>query len=345
MSQALLTGIDVSEWRGNVDWQTVQQAGIAFAFARATYGATLVDPQFNANWQGIRAAGLVRGTYHFFVTADDPTKQATLFLKTVGSLDDTDLPPVLDVELESGTGSNLISGVQTWLGLVEQGFGRQPMIYTGPSFWNEYMTGGFGSYPLWISEYEVSAPTQVNGWDNWTFWQYSSTGTVAGISGNIDLDYFNGSSDDLKSFITSPASAKAINRGCMPLLAGARRYGAPCDRAAISPAHLSQAPGPDLAFRTHSHARRSPTRPMSIWIGETPAPVASRSIERSKPSAPNAPRKTASKYQTILMHHSSRRNYYRAEGLEFVPHHSSQLTPELTRREQAAHKPHRRRQR
>ncbi len=214
MSQARLTGIDVSEWQGNVDWQTVKQAGIAFAFARATYGATLIDKQFTTNWQGMRAAGIVRGTYHFFVTADDPTQQANLFLKTVGSLDDSDLPPVLDVELESGTGSNLISGVQTWLGLVEQGLGRQPIIYTGPSFWNEYMTGGFGSYPLWISEYEVSAPSQVNGWDNWTFWQYSSTGTVAGIAGNIDLDYFNGSSDDLEAFINSPASATAIN--CPP---------------------------------------------------------------------------------------------------------------------------------
>lgn len=211
MSQALLTGIDVSEWQGNVDWQTVKQGGIAFAFARATYGATLVDPQFSANWRGMRTAGIVRGTYHFFVTADDPAQQADLFIKTVGSLAGSDLPPVLDVELESGTGSNLISGVQTWLGLVEQGLGRQPMIYTGPSFWNEYMTGGFGSYPLWVSEYEVSAPKLLNGWSTWAFWQYSSTGTVMGIAGNVDLDYFNGSLNDLEAFIDSPAGATAIS--------------------------------------------------------------------------------------------------------------------------------------
>jgi lysozyme len=211
MSQVLLAGIDVSEWQGVVDWQNVKQAGTAFAFARATYGATLVDPQFSANWQGMRAAGIVRGTYHFFVTADDPTQQADLFIKTVGSLDGSDLPPVLDVESESGTGSNLISGVQTWLGLVEQGLRRQPMIYTGPSFWNEYMTGGFGSYPLWVSEYEVSAPKQVNGWNTWAFWQYSSTGTVSGITGSVDLDYFNGSLNDLEAFINSPVGATATS--------------------------------------------------------------------------------------------------------------------------------------
>jgi len=206
MSQVRLAGIDVSQWQGAVNWQSVKQSGVAFAFARATYGSTLIDPQFSANRHGMRAAGVIGGAYHFFVTADDPEQQANLFIKAVGSLEGGDLPPVLDVEAESGTGGNLVSGVETWLNLVEQGLGRRPMIYTAPSFWNEYMTGEFGRYPLWVAEYGVSAPKPVNGWNAWTFWQYSSTGSVAGINGSVDLDYFNGSLDDLEGFINSQAA-------------------------------------------------------------------------------------------------------------------------------------------
>ena len=202
MSSNQLTGIDVSKWQGTVNWQGVKQAGNVFAFARATYGSTEVDDRFSTNWQGMKAAGLVRGAYHFFVTADDPTAQANLFIKTVGSLEPGDLPPVLDVESASGTNSTIVADVQQWLDLVEQGLGRKPIIYTAPSFWNENFKGGFGSYPLWVGEYEVSSPKPVNGWSTWTFWQYSQTGSVAGIS-PVDLDYFNGSPADLAALTSS----------------------------------------------------------------------------------------------------------------------------------------------
>ena len=209
MSSTRLSGIDVSKWQGDVNWQEVKQAGVTFAFARATYGSVEVDSLFNANWQGIKNVGLARGAYHFFVTADDATEQANLFLRTVGSLESGDLPPVLDVEAQSGTGSNLVSGVQTWLDLVEQKLGRKPIIYTGPSFWNENLTSGFGSYPLWVAEYGVSSPKPVNGWDGWTFWQHSQSGAVEGVSGSVDLDYFNGSQSDLEALTNSPAGASS----------------------------------------------------------------------------------------------------------------------------------------
>jgi lysozyme len=208
MSSTKLSGIDVSYYQGDVDWQAVKAAGVTFAFARATYGSSKVDPKFSTYWPAIKAAGMVRGTYHFYVSSDDPTAQANFFVSTVGSLGLDDLPPVLDVEAGSGT-TNLVSGVQTWLDIVEQKLERTPMIYTGPSFWNEYMTGGFGSYPLWVAEYGVSAPKQTNGWSTWAFWQYSESGSVAGIS-PVDLDYFNGSADDLRAFIQTSAGKEAI---------------------------------------------------------------------------------------------------------------------------------------
>jgi len=209
MSSTQLAGIDVSKWQGAVNWAEVKAAGVAFAFARATYGTTTVDNEFAANWRAMRAAGVTRGAYHFFVTNEDATAQAESFLKTLGALEAGDLPPVLDVEAESGTGANLVGDVRTWLDLVEQGTGRTPIIYTGPSFWNENMTGGFGRYPLWVAEYGVSAPHAVNGWDSWTFWQYSQSGSVAGVSGGVDLDRFKGSAADLEALIASSGGASA----------------------------------------------------------------------------------------------------------------------------------------
>ncbi len=203
MSTNQLSGIDVSKWQGPVNWKSVQQAGIAFAFARATYGTTVVDSCFDANWPGIKEAGILRGAYHFFLAAEDPTQQAEFFIRTVGSLDPDDLPPVVDVESGSGVSSNLAASVQTWLSAVEQGLGRRPIIYTAPSYWNANLTPRFGDYPLWVAEYGVSSPKAVNGWANWTFWQHSSTGTVDGVNGSVDLDYFSGTSQALAEFVNA----------------------------------------------------------------------------------------------------------------------------------------------
>ncbi len=216
MSSAKLSGIDVSYYQGEIDWQSVKAAGQTFAFARATYGTTKLDSMFSTNWQAIKQAGIIRGAYHFFVAADDPTEQANFFVSTVGSLEPGDLPPVIDVEADSGTSSALVNDVQTWLNIVEQKLGVIPIIYTAPSYWNEYMTGNFGKYPLWVAEYGVSTPKSVNGWSNWTFWQHSESGSVEGIKGSVDTDYFNGSYNDLLALTLAssgepaPATAPAI---------------------------------------------------------------------------------------------------------------------------------------
>ncbi len=200
MSSNMVSGIDVSYYQGSIDWQSVKDAGTAFAFARATYGTTKVDPQFSVNWQVMKNAGVTRGAYHFFVASEDALDQANLFINTVGSLSSGDLPPVLDVEAGSGTSGSLVNDVQIWLSAVEQKLGLTPMIYTAPSYWNEYMNADFGKYPLWVAEYGVTTPKSVKGWSGWTFWQHSQSGSVAGIEGTVDLDYFNGSLSELLAF-------------------------------------------------------------------------------------------------------------------------------------------------
>src|SRR6185503_3386128 len=71
-----LKGIDVSYYQGTIDWPKVAASGMSFAVARVSYGSGFVDPKFEKNWAGIKAAGLVRGTYQFFVPDQDPVAQA-----------------------------------------------------------------------------------------------------------------------------------------------------------------------------------------------------------------------------------------------------------------------------
>jgi lysozyme len=195
-----VAGIDVSDHQGSVDWNAVKQAGKFFAFIKATDGITWTDPDFATNWSGAKAAGLLRGAYHFYETNDDPTAQAENFLNAV-QLEAGDLPPVVDIEKlhSGGSVSQVVKDLQTWLDVVEKATGRMPIIYTDRSFWASLGTSAFGLYPLWIAEYGVQSPSLPAGWASWTFWQFSESGTVAGVSGSVDLDVFNGSIAELKA--------------------------------------------------------------------------------------------------------------------------------------------------
>lgn len=199
MSTNTLQGIDVSHYQGTVNWSSVKNAGILFAYAKATDGNTYTDPQFHTNWQAMQAAGILRGAYHFYETNDDPVTQAQNFIKAVGSLAATDLPPVVDIEIFKGAyGSASVSAnLQIWLDTVEKALLRKPMIYTNTNFWNETVNADFSTYPLWIAEYGVSQPKIPSSWRSWSFWQSSQSGSVAGVTGSVDTDVFAGSMSDL----------------------------------------------------------------------------------------------------------------------------------------------------
>lgn len=193
-------GIDVSSHQPSVDWSQVLQAGKTFAFMRATDGLDYTDSQFGTYWNGALEAGVLRGAYHFYRTNDDPTAQAENFLSVVHLLPG-DLPPVVDFEKTTGSESisQILQNLQTWLDVVEKATGRVPIIYTGPDYWNSFGTSAFGSYPLWVAEYGVQSPKPAAGWPAWTFWQYSETGSVPGISVPVDLDVFSGTLAELQS--------------------------------------------------------------------------------------------------------------------------------------------------
>ena len=183
-----IDGLDVSYHSGRVDWTAAKAAGHSFGLTLATAGVDFRDPLLSAHWEGMRQAGLVRGAYHFFVAADDPVDQARHFLSHV-ALEPGDLVPVIDIEsLGHSPGTDLPQRLRAFIAEIEVALGVRPIIYTGPSFWNDHGNADFGDYPLWIAEYGVEAPKVPTGWRTWHLWQWQGNAALPEISAVVDLN-------------------------------------------------------------------------------------------------------------------------------------------------------------
>jgi len=176
-------GIDVSHHNGTMDWSKVAQAGISFAFAKASQGADpgKDDQTFSDNWQGMKEAGIVRGAYHFIGLPsastppsqwnDELHKQIDHFLGLVGPPQAGDLPPTLDFEdgdsparwkaLIASNRTAALSTVREFITYTAtQLRGTLPIIYTGNFWWGELGNPDplqdsmpFSAYPLWLAQY------------------------------------------------------------------------------------------------------------------------------------------------------------------------------------------------
>jgi GH25 family lysozyme M1 (1,4-beta-N-acetylmuramidase) len=196
-------GIDVSHWQGTINWPQVLSQGVGFAFIKATEGTSYVDPQFARNWQQSINNYILRGAYHFGRPGYNAVTQARHFVNTFTPAA-WDLFGVLDFEVSDGqTPAQCWSWVQAFVAEYRRLVGSPPMIYCSPGLWSSLLgnpTNNLGC-PLWVAHWGVSTPSLPRAWSRWAFWQWTSTGRVAGITGNVDYDYFNGSYWDLFNYM------------------------------------------------------------------------------------------------------------------------------------------------
>lgn len=218
---ARITGIDVSNFQhpsgAGINWNSVASSGKRFVFVKATEGpvgctsgSPYTNPYFSSDYNGAGNAGMWRGAYHFarprlpLTTAADDARR---FIAVAGvPSGGRDLPPVLDLEQACGMSkANVVAWAKAWLDQVKVLTGYRAIVYTGYYFWHDY-TGddhsiaGLG-YPLWIARYASQAEPLMGGWSAWTLWQFTSSGVIPGISGNVDTDYFNGDEAALGYFV------------------------------------------------------------------------------------------------------------------------------------------------
>lgn len=195
-------GIDISVYQETIDWTAVNHNNVQFAIMRATKGDAETDTAYATNLAGATANGFVLGAYHRAtpsLTPGDAEAEADHFLAVARNAAG-DVLPALDIEETGGlTVAELKDWVKTWLARVRGRLGVRPMIYASPYFWRTNMgnTKWFANhgYPLWIAHWYVPAPDVPAGdWSGrgWTYWQWTSTGSLTGITTDVDRDRFDG---------------------------------------------------------------------------------------------------------------------------------------------------------
>jgi lysozyme len=215
-------GIDVSHYQGSIDWGKVAAAGKQFAYAKMLDGVAGYDTTYEVNVGAGRAAqnaGLLAGAYQFVRPLQDATAQAEAFAKYL--LEDASrlaLPPMMDVE------ESFVRGVDQWLTLTLDArlaalttyvarlvalTGKVPVLYTRAGYWTSTFgdSDALSRCQLWLAQYPdpnaalptLSGPRLPSAWSRWDWWQYSGSGKCDGVSGQVDLDAFNGTLQDLQT--------------------------------------------------------------------------------------------------------------------------------------------------
>jgi len=195
-------GVDVSHYQGTINWTAVRNAGKRFGMVKASEGTTYQDPSFRTNWQNMGYNRVVRGAYHFGHPSLDPYAQVNNFV-SVAHPKTGDLQLTLDLEVTDGKSPHqVMQWTRQFIGRIHAITGRPGIIYTGYYFWRDNVGNSPVNLncPLWLAAY-VSDPNPYvpPAWSTWSFWQYSDTGRVPGINGNVDLDRWNGSLQNLRN--------------------------------------------------------------------------------------------------------------------------------------------------
>ncbi|MEU4220446.1 GH25 family lysozyme [Actinoplanes sp. NPDC026623] len=202
---ATTAGIDVSRYQGSINWTSVHNAGIQFAYIKSTEGISYKDPNFGTNYVGAYNAGVIRGAYHFALPdRSTGTAQANYLASSGGawSADGRTLPAALDIEFNpyGATCYGLSqAAMRTWisdfLNTYRGRTGRYAVIYTTTSWWTSCTgnwSGPWANHPLWIARWASAPGTLPAGAPYYSFWQYTAGGSVAGVGGAVDRNYFNG---------------------------------------------------------------------------------------------------------------------------------------------------------
>lgn len=195
-------GIDVSAHNGMMNLEAAgRETGMAFIILKASEGVTLHDKNFRLNYDKATEAGLLTGAYHYFRFDCGGADQARNFLKAIGS---RELPLGLFIDIEdhanaSGVSMEKISSRLTAMVEYLNLLGHRVTLYTNTEGYYKYIEPILPGHDLWIAAFR-SVPPQL---PNLYFWQYSHSGRISGIRGDVDLDAFAGTRAELDSFVTA----------------------------------------------------------------------------------------------------------------------------------------------
>jgi len=213
---ARVIGLDVSTYQDSpyttqrIDFNKAVAAGAKFVIIRSSW-STVVDDDFATSYANAKAAGLIRGAYHFYDYRYPAQQQADFFCNLMAN-DPAEMPLAVDLEYYGPYGplppaAALQSALKTFFDVIEQKTGKKGILYTNPST-IAYNLGTIPNWmlqlPLWVAHYINASDPTFKPWAKWSIWQYTSKGdgVLYGMeSANVDMDYFNGDENELRQFV------------------------------------------------------------------------------------------------------------------------------------------------
>ena len=177
---------------------------VSFIFIKSTEGISITNKYYAADYAQARKHHIPIGAYHFFSLKSSGAAQAQHFIKNT-KFQRGDLPPVLDVEPSdaqikaAGGPEKMFQQIRIWLHMVQGRCGVPPILYINQMFINKYFSlvpDIKRDYDVWIARYGEYKPDV-----RLAFWQLCSDGRVKGITGDVDINVFNGYKSQFDEFV------------------------------------------------------------------------------------------------------------------------------------------------
>ena len=178
-------GIDVSKYQGAINWAAVASSGVSYTFIKVGSTNSGIDPYFAANVQGAQAAGVRTGVYiySYATTVEQAIQEAQLVLQWIEPYN-INFPGAIDIEdkTQKGLDANTCTAIANAFCTVIAQAGYTPIVYTYTNFYKTHFTSAL-AYDKWIAQY-----ADHNDTPGWAIWQYTSSGTIPGVNGRVDMN-------------------------------------------------------------------------------------------------------------------------------------------------------------
>jgi GH25 family lysozyme M1 (1,4-beta-N-acetylmuramidase) len=202
--------MDVSRWQGNIDWDAVKASGLISGVMLKTVSTNsklskrkdglYIDPTFERNYAECKRVGLPVGVYYYTYAVSHTSADAELaLLKTALTGKTFELPICVDVEDNKlrKLGKQALTDLTAYALATIERWGFYALLYTGLNFGETrlYMSGAaLRKYDVWLARYprdkSKTKPEDKPKTDfSFGMWQYTSTASVPGVSGNVDLSH------------------------------------------------------------------------------------------------------------------------------------------------------------
>ena len=193
-------GIDVSQYQGNIDWNSVRNSGVNFAILRIGYylesqGRAVIDPYFEQNYNACKSLGIAVGGYFYSYAFNsaEASREAQACLSAISGKS-FEMPIFLDVEdnilknavADGRTNKNELTNASITFCDIMNSSGYRGGVYASKNFFRDYLNVSvLERYDIWLAHYT----TQTDYTGKYNIWQYTSSGSIPGINGNVDLNW------------------------------------------------------------------------------------------------------------------------------------------------------------